>query len=84
MKDRISVLLLTVHDFLKMLGFCRDDMGLKLSSIHPEVGYQPLVDWARFEFGEGTALELFAESRPGSRKGYALPKGKCRDHRLSS
>lgn len=46
-----------------MLSFYKDKLGLPVSKIHPGKGYEPLVDWVRFEPDGGTAIELFAESR---------------------
>ncbi|MGA8857750.1 MAG: VOC family protein [Candidatus Bathyarchaeia archaeon] len=41
--------MLLVRDFPKMLSFYRDRLGLPVSKIHPGKGYEPLVDWVRFE-----------------------------------
>ena len=49
MEGGIGGLLLLVRDFPKMLSFYRDRLGLPVSKIHPGKGYEPLVDWVRFE-----------------------------------
>ena len=65
MRDKVGVLLLYVRDFPGMLSFHRDKLGLPMSKIHPEKGYENLVDWARFEPNGSTAIEFFTESRHG-------------------
>jgi catechol 2,3-dioxygenase-like lactoylglutathione lyase family enzyme len=74
LQGRVGVLLISVRDFPKMLEFYRDKMGLRVSSINPGEGYESQVDWVRFEFDEGTALELFAESKRGPPKDVPFPR----------
>ena len=74
MRDKVGVLLLYVRDFPGMLSFYRDKLGLPMSKIHPGKGYEPLVDWARFEPDGSTAIELFAESRHGRPSVLPFPR----------
>ena len=57
-----------------MLSFYRDKLGLPMSKIHTGKGYEPLVDWARFEPDGSTAIELFAESRHGRPSVLPFPR----------
>lgn len=47
---------------------------MSLSKIHPGKGYEPLVDWARFEPDGDTAVELFAETRHRPANALPLPR----------
>jgi len=60
MRVRVGVLLFAARDFPKMLAYYRDQVGLPVGEVDPGAGYQPLVDWVRFEPNgpEDVALEF--------------------------
>jgi len=66
MLTRFGVICMYAQDFPRMLAFYRDILQLPQSHIHPGAGYEPGMNWARFEL-QGTALELFALARSPKR-----------------